>query len=69
MHPIKQLNISFFFYQIKHELVNCATNDDSKIVVGGDFNVELDPNFDGQGGKQTLKESAKHIEDIWSSQT
>ena len=54
---------------IKHELVNCSTDDDSKIIVGGDFNVVhvLDSNLDGQGGKLTPKESAKHIEDICSS--
>ena len=45
--PNKTTEQIVFFDQIKHELDNVASNDDSKIILGGDFNVVLDPNLDG----------------------
>ena len=44
---------------------------DHRIIVGGDFNVILDPDLHGSGGKPKFKESCKKIEnlcfafDIW----
>ena len=65
--PNKTPEKTVFFDQIKHQLDNAVSNDDSKIILGGDFNVVLDPNLDGQGGRPSLKESAKQIEDIYLS--
>ena len=37
---------------------------DCKILLGGDFNVTLDPALDCSGGNPSLKESVKFLEDI-----
>jgi len=37
------------------------------MIIGGDFNVILNPEFDGLGGKTKLKESVKIIDEINSS--
>ena len=44
-----------FFDQIKDELDNSGIDDDCRIIVGGDFNVILDPDLDGFGGKPKLR--------------
>ena len=51
-----------FFDCIKDELDNACIDDGCRIIVGGDFNVILDPEFDGHGGNPKLKESAWQIE-------
>ena len=43
---------------------NRGIDDDCRIIVGGDFNVILNPDLDGFAGKPKLKESAKQIENI-----
>lgn len=53
-----------FFDHIKDELDKTCIDEDCRIIIGGDFNVILDPDLDGQGGKPKLKESAKQIENI-----
>ena len=40
------------------------TSAEQKNVVGGDFNVAIDPNLDCSGGNPTKKDSVKHIQDI-----
>ena len=35
-----------------------------KIVVGGDFNVAIDPDLDCSGGNQTKKDSVKNVQDL-----
>ena len=49
-------------------LIFCSTQGSSGIliIIGGDFNVILDPDLDGFGGKPKLKQSAKQIENIFS---
>ena len=37
------------------------------MIIGGDFNVILDADLDGSGGKPFIKESCKNIEDLCSS--
>ena len=44
--------------------MNWTTDDDCSIIMGEDFNVVLDPDLDGFGRKQKLKESAKEIKNI-----
>ena len=55
-----------FFQEIQTELdsLNLETDCDTCIIIGGDFNVILDHEFDGLGGKPNLKESVKIIEQI-----
>ena len=52
------------FKEIQTELDSLSIEADCDIIIGGDFNVILDPEFDGLGGKPKLKESAKIIEQI-----
>ena len=35
-----------------------------RVVLGGDFNVMNDPDFDSSGGSPTVKESVKLLQDI-----
>lgn len=62
--PNKLSEQTLFFDQIKDELDNSGIDDDCRIIIGGDFNVILDPDLDGFGGKPKLKESVKQIENI-----
>ena len=62
--PNKLSEQTLFFGQIKDELDNSGIDDDCRIIIGGDFNVILDPDLDGFGGKPKLKESAKQIGNI-----
>ena len=49
--PNKLSEQTLFFDQIKDELDNSGIDDDCRIKIGGDFNVILDPDLDGFGGK------------------
>ena len=40
------------------------TEQDYPIIVGGDFNVILDPDLDGRGGNNRKKDSARLVEDM-----
>ena len=62
--PNKTSEQTLFFDQIKDELDNSDIDDNCRIIIGGDFNVILNPDLDGFGGKPKLKESAKQIENI-----
>ena len=62
--PNKLSKQTLFFDQTKDELDNSGIDDDCRIIMGGDFNVILNPDLDGFGGKPKLKESAKEIENI-----
>ena len=53
-----------FFQEIQTVLDSLNIEADCDIIIGGDFNVILDPEFDGLGGKPKLKESVKIIEQI-----
>ena len=37
---------------------------EKKIILGGDFNVTLDPDWDCSGGNPTKKDSVKHVQDV-----
>ena len=37
---------------------------EKKIILGGDFNVTLDPDLDCSGGNPTKKDSVKHVQDV-----
>ena len=41
-----------FFQEIQTELDSLNIEADCDIVIGGEFNVILDPEFDGLGGKR-----------------
>ena len=55
MHPFKEIS----------EILKAArTEQDCPIIVGGDFNVILDPDLDGRGGNNKKRDSAKLVEDM-----
>ena len=63
--PNKTSNESSFF-QALSELIPVEELRESnyKFVIGGDFNVALQPSLDCSGGNTTLKESVKVLEDL-----
>jgi exonuclease III len=56
-----------FYDEIQNELAKLEADADHQIIIGGDFNVILDPDLDRSGGKPKLKESSKNIENLCSS--
>ena len=46
-------------YEVHNELAEMEADADHHIITGGDFNVILNPDLDGSGGKPKLKESCK----------
>ena len=62
--PNKTSEQCTFFQEIQTELDNLNIEADCDIIIGGDFNVVLDPEFDGLGGKPKLRDSVKIIEQI-----
>ena len=63
--PNKTSERCTFFQEIQTELDNPNIEADCDVIIGGDFNVILDPEFDGLGGKPKLRNSVKIIEQIW----
>ena len=53
-----------FFKEISEILKAARTEQDYPIIVGGDFNVILDPDLDGRGGNNRKKDSAILVEDM-----
>ena len=53
-----------FFSGLEKMVEEFNTSAEQKIVVGGDFNVAIDPDLDCSGGNPTKKDSVKHIQDI-----
>ena len=56
-----------FFEEIQKKLDDLELVENCEVVIRGDFNVILDANLDGSGGKPQMKESCKKIEDLCSS--
>ena len=53
-----------FFSGLEKMVEEFNTSAEQNIVVGGDFNVAIDPDLDCSGGNPTKKDSVKHIQDI-----
>ncbi|KAL9963192.1 hypothetical protein ACROYT_G032369 [Oculina patagonica] len=56
-----------FFEEIQKQLDQIELEESCEVIIGGDFNVILDANLDGSGGKPQVKESCKNIENFCSS--
>ena len=65
--PNKTSEQCTFFQDIQNELESLNTEAECDMIIGGDFNVILNPEFDGLGGKPKLKRSVKIIDQIRSS--
>ena len=53
-----------FFSKLSEELKDFVTDEDKSVVIGGDFNVILDPDLDGRGGNKKRKDSVRYVEDM-----
>jgi len=53
-----------FYENLNKKIEENIVGKDNKIIIGGDFNVTLDPAWDCSGGNQTKKASVKYIEDL-----
>ena len=63
--PNKTSNQSSFFQALSELIpVEELRKSNYKFVIGGDFNVALQPSLDCSGGNTTLKESVKVLEDL-----
>lgn len=65
--PNKTKDQCTFFEEIQKELDELELDEKCDVIIGGDFNVILDADLDGTGGKPFLKESCKNIKDLCSS--
>ena len=52
------------FQRFRKMVEEFNTSAEQKVVVGGDFDVAIDPDLDCSGGNPTKKDSVKHIQDI-----
>ena len=53
-----------FFEDLNQNIEGFVVNKEHRIIVGGDFNVTLDSDFDCSGGKSFRKDSVKQIQDV-----
>ena len=55
-----------FFEEIHKQLDELVLEENCEIIIGGDFNVILEPDLDGTGGKPQVKDSCKKIDNLCS---
>ena len=65
--PNKIKDQCVFFEEIKKQLDELELEENCEMIIGGDFNVILDADLDGTGGKPQVKESCKRIDNLCSS--
>ena len=64
--PTKPCEQIQFFDKIACLIEEKMSQSDYQIILGGDFNVTFEPNLDCSGGKPSVKNSVKSLEDIIS---
>jgi len=65
LRPNKCAEQCAFFSKLSEELKDFVIDDDKSFVIGGDFNIILDPDLDGRGGNKKKKDSVRYVEDIY----
>ena len=65
--PNKVKDQCIFFEEIQKQLDELELEENCEVIIGGDFNVILDADLDGTGGKLQVKESCKQIDNLCSS--
>ena len=48
------------------QLDGLGLEENCEVIIGGDFNVILEPDLDGTGGKPQVKDSCKRIDNLCS---
>ena len=64
--PNKIKDKGTFFQEIHKQLDELVLEENCEIIIGGDFNVILEPDLDGTGGKPQVKDSCKKIDNLCS---
>jgi len=64
LRPNKCAEQCAFFSKLSEELKDFVIYDDKSFVIGGDFNVILDPDLDGRGGNKKKKDSVRYVDDM-----
>ena len=62
--PNKTPDQCSFFDKLNNNIEEYVANTESRLIVGGDFNVLLNPDFDCSGGNSSRKDSVKNIQDL-----
>ena len=63
--PNKVKDQCIFFEEIQKQLDELELEENCEVIIGGDFNVILDADLDGTGGKPQVKESCKQIDNFF----
>lgn len=53
-----------FYDNLNKNIEENIIDKENRIIIGGDFNIILDPEWDCSGGNQSKKASVKHVEDL-----
>ena len=64
--PKKIKNQCTFFEEIHKQLDELVLEENCEIIIGGDFNLILEPDLNGTGGKPQVKDSRKKIDNLCS---
>ena len=62
--PNKTPDQCSFFDKLNNNIEEYVANTEPRLIVGGDFNVPLNPDFDCSGGNSSRKYSVKNIQDL-----
>ena len=53
-----------FYDKLNNYIEKYVANAELRLIVGGDFNVPLNPDFDCSGGNLSRKDSVRNIQDL-----
>ena len=62
--PNKTQDQCRFFDKLNNNIEDCVANKELKIIIGGDFNVTLDSDFECSGGRPFTKDSVKNVQNL-----
>ena len=62
--PNKTPDQCSFYDKLNNYIEEYVANTERRLIVGGDFNVPLNPDFDCSGGNSSRKDSVRNIQDL-----
>ena len=62
--PNKTPDQCSFYDKLNNYTEEYVANTERRLIVGGDFNVPLNPDFDCPGGNSFRKDSVRNIQDL-----